>query len=120
MKTLLERIAEGEILISDGAMGTFLHAKGLTAGRVSGILVCFPRRCRAGIANAYVAAGADIVETNSFGGNSFKLKAYGLEGQSRVQPGRGQACQRKRSPARDMSPRRSAPPGRSWRKKAAR
>ena len=32
MKTLFERVAQGEILISDGAMGTFLHAKGLAAG----------------------------------------------------------------------------------------
>ena len=28
MKSLMERIAQGEVLISDGAMGTFLHAKG--------------------------------------------------------------------------------------------
>ena len=34
MKTLLERIAEGEILICDGAMGTFLHAKGITRANV--------------------------------------------------------------------------------------
>lgn len=32
MKGLLTRIAEGEILISDGAMGTFLQAKGLQPG----------------------------------------------------------------------------------------
>ena len=47
MKTLLERVAQGEILISDGAMGTFLHAKGLARRRVSGVLVRFARGYRA-------------------------------------------------------------------------
>ena len=45
-----------------------------------------------GIAEAYVAAGSDIVETNSFGGSSFKLKPYGLAGRgARVQSRRGRA-----------------------------
>jgi 5-methyltetrahydrofolate--homocysteine methyltransferase len=78
MKNLLERIAEGEILISDGAMGTFLHAQGLGAGECpESWCVSHPEVVR-GIAEAYLAAGSDIVETNSFGGSSFKLSAYGL------------------------------------------
>ncbi|MCX6624543.1 MAG: ASKHA domain-containing protein [Acidobacteria bacterium] len=78
MKTLMERIAQGDILISDGAMGTFLHAKGLTAGECpESWCVSHPDVVR-GIAEAYAGAGADIVETNSFGGSAFKLKAYGL------------------------------------------
>lgn len=78
MKTLMERIAQGDILISDGAMGTFLHAKGLQAGECpESWCVSHPDVVR-GIAEAYVAAGADIVETNSFGGSSCKLKVYGL------------------------------------------
>lgn len=83
MKTLLERIAQGEVLISDGAMGTFLHAKGLGAGECpESWCVSHPEVVR-GIAEAYVAAGSDIVETNSFGASSFKLKSYGLGGQAR-------------------------------------
>ena len=78
MKSLLERIAEGDILVSDGAMGTFLHAKGLTAGECpESWCVSHPDVVRE-IAAAYIAAGSNIVETNSFGGSSFKLKAYGL------------------------------------------
>ncbi len=78
MKNLLERIAQGDVLISDGAMGTFLHAKGLTAGECpESWCVSHPDVVR-GIAEAYIAAGSDVVETNSFGGSSFKLKPYGL------------------------------------------
>ncbi len=40
MNKLLKRIKAGEILISDGAMGTFLHAKGLGPRRMSRVLVC--------------------------------------------------------------------------------
>jgi 5-methyltetrahydrofolate--homocysteine methyltransferase len=78
MQTLLERLAAGEILISDGAMGTFLHAKGLRAGECpESWCVSHPGVVK-GIAAAYIGSGADIVETNSFGGSRFKLQAYGL------------------------------------------
>ena len=78
MKTLLERIAQGDVLISDGAMGTFLHAKGLSAGECPESWCSSHPDVVRGIADAYIAAGSDIVETNSFGGTSYKLKAYGL------------------------------------------
>lgn len=78
MKSLLERIAQGEILISDGAMGTFLHAKGLAAGECPESWCATHPDAVRDIAEAYVAAGSDIVETNSFGGSSFKLKPYGF------------------------------------------
>jgi 5-methyltetrahydrofolate--homocysteine methyltransferase len=78
MKSLLERIAEGDILVSDGAMGTFLHAKGLTASECPESWCVSHADVVRGIAAAYIAAGSNIVETNSFGGSSFKLKAYGL------------------------------------------
>jgi 5-methyltetrahydrofolate--homocysteine methyltransferase len=78
MKNLLERIAQGDVLISDGAMGTFLHAKGLSAGECpESWCVSHPDAVRS-IAEAYIEAGSDIVETNSFGCTSYKLKPYGL------------------------------------------
>jgi 5-methyltetrahydrofolate--homocysteine methyltransferase len=80
MKNLLERIAQGDVLISDGAMGTFLHAKGLAAGECpESWCMSHPDVVR-GIAEAYIEAGSDVVETNSFGGSSFKLKPYGAAG----------------------------------------
>jgi 5-methyltetrahydrofolate--homocysteine methyltransferase len=78
MKTLLERLAQGEILVSDGALGTFLQAKGLKPGECpESWCVSHPAVVRE-IARAYFAAGADIVETNTFGGNVLKLSNYGI------------------------------------------
>jgi 5-methyltetrahydrofolate--homocysteine methyltransferase len=82
MKTLFERVAQGEILISDGAMGTFLHAKGLAAGECPESWCVSHAEIVRQIAESYAAAGSDVVETNSFGANSFKLKAYGLADQA--------------------------------------
>jgi 5-methyltetrahydrofolate--homocysteine methyltransferase len=77
-KPMLERVARGEVLISDGAMGTFLHAQGLGPRECpESWCISHPEVVR-GIAAAYIAAGSDIVETNSFGGNSFRLESYHL------------------------------------------
>ena len=78
MKDLLARLRQGDVLISDGAMGTFLHAKGLAAGECPESWCISRPEVVKGIAEAYIQAGSDIVETNSFGGTSFKLKPYGL------------------------------------------
>lgn len=79
MKSLLERIASGEVLISDGAMGTFLQAKGLQPGESPELWCITHPDAIKSIAEAYIAAGSDIIETNSFGGTSYKQKEYGLE-----------------------------------------
>ena len=78
MKSLMQRIAAREILISDGAMGTFLHAKGLAPGECPESWCISHPDVVKGIAEAYIAAGSDMVETNSFGGSSLKLRPYGL------------------------------------------
>lgn len=78
MKSLLERLAAGEILISDGAMGTFLQAKGLQPGESpEAWCVSHPDAVKS-IAEAYIAAGSDIVETDSFGGTTYKQREFGL------------------------------------------
>ena len=79
MRSILERLAAGEILISDGAMGTFLQAKGLQPGESpEEWCVSHPDAVKS-VAEAYIAAGADIIETDSFGGTSYKQKEFGLE-----------------------------------------
>lgn len=76
--TLLDRLSTGEILISDGAMGTLLQARGLRPGECPEAWnISHPDVVR-DIAAAYVAAGSDLIETNSFGGTRFKLREYGL------------------------------------------
>ena len=78
-KSITDAVKEGRILVSDGAWGTFLYQKGLKAGD------CPERWCLdrfedvSDIAKSYIDAGADMVETNSFGGSSIKLKQYGLD-----------------------------------------
>jgi len=84
MKALFERVAQGEILISDGAMGTFLHSRGLAPGECPESWCVSHADIVRNIAESYAAAGSDIVETNSFGGTSFKLKKYGLADQAAI------------------------------------
>jgi len=77
--TLLQLISEGKTLISDGAWGTFLQAKGLKSGECPEEWNITHPEAVLAIAQSYIDAGADTIETNSFGGNKFKLKGFGLE-----------------------------------------
>jgi 5-methyltetrahydrofolate--homocysteine methyltransferase len=78
MESFRERVAQGDILISDGAMGTFLQARGLEPGECPESWCISHPEVVLGIHEAYLAAGSDILETNSFGGTSYKLRPYGL------------------------------------------
>jgi 5-methyltetrahydrofolate--homocysteine methyltransferase len=78
MKKIKERVLSGEILVSDGAWGTMLHSKGLKLGECPERWNLERRADVADIARGYVAAGSDMIETNSFGGSRIKLDYYGL------------------------------------------
>jgi methionine synthase I (cobalamin-dependent) len=76
LQTLL---AEGRPLLADGATGTNLFAMGLAAGETPELWnAAHPDRIRA-LHQAFVDAGADIILTNSFGGNRRRLALHGLE-----------------------------------------
>ncbi|MCX7798419.1 MAG: homocysteine S-methyltransferase family protein [Melioribacter sp.] len=79
MKSLIEVLKEGKILVSDGAWGTFLQSKGLQPGECPELWNITHKDDVLDIAKNYIDAGADIILTNSFGGNPIKLKHYGLE-----------------------------------------
>ena len=69
----------GKILVSDGAWGTFLYQRGLTSGECPDEWSLSHPDIVKEIAGSYIDAGADMVETNSFGANRFKLQHYGLQ-----------------------------------------
>ncbi len=79
MSKIIDEIKLGKVLVSDGAWGTFLQQKGLLPGECPEEWNLSRPGDVLSIAQSYIDAGADMVETNSFGANYFKLKNYGLE-----------------------------------------
>lgn len=78
MGKIIDLIKTGKTLVSDGAWGTFLQQKGLQPGECPESWNLSKPGEVFEIAKSYVDAGADMVETNSFGANRFKLEKYGL------------------------------------------
>lgn len=78
MGKILNRLKRDDVLVSDGAWGTFLHQKGLSADESPESWNLNRPDDVFAIAKSYVDAGADVILTNSFGGSPFKLEAYGL------------------------------------------
>jgi 5-methyltetrahydrofolate--homocysteine methyltransferase len=77
---MLAALRVGQILVADGAWGTELLRFGLRGGDCPELwCISHPDAVR-GIADVYLSAGADLVETNSFGANRYRLGSYGLEG----------------------------------------
>jgi homocysteine S-methyltransferase len=73
----LTRIKQSPVLC-DGAMGTLLYAKGIFINRSYDELNLSQPDLIRGIHHEYLQAGAEIIETNTFGGNSFRLGRHSL------------------------------------------
>jgi homocysteine S-methyltransferase len=77
MARILDRMRESPLLF-DGAMGTMIYDRGVF------INTCFDELCLSNpklvgqIHAEYVEAGADVIETNTFGANRIALRPYGL------------------------------------------
>src|SRR5437763_12017465 len=75
---LLARLKASPVLC-DGAMGTLLYSKGIFINRCYDELnVSQPDLIR-GIHHEYLQAGAEVIETNTFGGNAVRLERHGLQ-----------------------------------------
>jgi homocysteine S-methyltransferase len=76
-KPIIERVTETPIIL-DGAMGTMIYLKGIFINTCyDDLSISNPDLVR-GIHEEYVHAGAEVIETNSFGANRGKLRKYGL------------------------------------------
>jgi len=74
---LLARLKQSPILC-DGAMGTLLYAKGIFINRCYDELNLTQPELIRSVHREYLQAGAEIIETNTFGGNSFRLARHSL------------------------------------------
>jgi methionine synthase I (cobalamin-dependent)/5,10-methylenetetrahydrofolate reductase len=78
MTSLLDQRFGGRTVLCDGAMGTSLYARGVFINRCYDELnLSQPDLVRA-VHEDYLQAGAEIIETNTFGANAFRLERYGL------------------------------------------
>ncbi|HEV3207246.1 MAG TPA: bifunctional homocysteine S-methyltransferase/methylenetetrahydrofolate reductase [Terriglobales bacterium] len=79
---LFDRLKRSPVLC-DGATGTLLYAKGIFINRCYDELNCSQPDLIRDLHHEYLQAGAEIIETNTFGGNSFRLARHGMESRVR-------------------------------------
>ncbi len=79
----LTRLAQGPLL-ADGAMGTLLFERGIPYERSFDELNLTQPTLIEAIHRDYLAAGAELIETNTFGANAFRLTAHGLADKART------------------------------------
>jgi methionine synthase I (cobalamin-dependent) len=94
-RAALIKILEGpRPVLADGAMGTMLNLRGVEFDTCMDALNIQKPSLVADIHRMYIEAGAQIIETNTFGANRYKLARHGLEEQScRDQQSRGRTGQ---------------------------
>ena len=79
MPTLHDLIGDGRVHVLDGAMGTMLYSRGIFVNVSYDELNLSQPELVQEVHQAYVQAGAEILETNTFGANPVKLSSYGLD-----------------------------------------
>ncbi len=79
--SFLERLKQDKPLLTDGAMGTNLHGHGISIDACFDALNLTHPEQVARVHAGFVQAGAELIKTNTFGANRFKLSKHGLENQ---------------------------------------
>src|SRR5271165_1519799 len=79
MPTIADIFAD-RLVLADGAMGTVLYARGIFVNRCYDELNLSDPNLILGVHEEYLQAGAEILETNTFGANRFRLARHGLAG----------------------------------------
>jgi 5-methyltetrahydrofolate--homocysteine methyltransferase len=74
----LDKLATGETILADGAMGTMLQAAGLEKGHAPEEMNLTHPDTVLAVHRGYVDAGSELILTNTFGANRFRLDKYGL------------------------------------------
>ena len=97
----IRKAMQERILLLDGAMGTMLQREG-RSGNFDALNLSEPWLV-AGVHRAYIEAGADIIETNTFSSNRISQREYGMDGQAAELARLGAAIARR---AADASPRK--------------
>ena len=78
MASAVDRLFAGGTVLCDGAMGTMLYARGVFINKCYDELNLTQPETVRGVHEEYLQAGAEVVETNTFGANAFRLGRYGL------------------------------------------
>jgi methionine synthase / methylenetetrahydrofolate reductase(NADPH) len=79
--SFLERLQQPGPLLADGAMGTMLNQLGVKPGVCYDAINLSDPRLVSSVHERYLSAGAEIIETNTFGSNAIKLSEYNLQDQ---------------------------------------
>src|ERR1041385_7513875 len=79
MKDFRNAVTDDRVYVFDGAMGTMLYARGVYINRCYDELNLTGADLVLSLQREYVKAGADIIESNTYGANRVKLAGYGLQ-----------------------------------------
>ena len=82
MPSQLQNLFSNRTILCDGAMGTTLYARGVFINRCYDELNLSQPQLVRSIHEEYLQAGAEVIETNTFGANSFRLGRHGLQDQT--------------------------------------
>ncbi|HEY0593339.1 MAG TPA: bifunctional homocysteine S-methyltransferase/methylenetetrahydrofolate reductase [Thermoanaerobaculia bacterium] len=81
MQDFVQTLADSHIYLFDGAMGTMLYSRGFFINRCYDELNLREPGAVLSIHNDYRKAGAEVLETNTYGANRVKLRSFGLDGE---------------------------------------